>query len=74
MFRDESHDYGCLQDCVDNYLSDGGEDQGERLMADLRQILLEGYQYHFKKARAHSAALGSISAFVEKELSNESND
>jgi hypothetical protein len=72
MLREESYNYGLLQDCVDSYFTE--DDQGERLIADLRHILEDGYAYHYKKALAHLLALESLSAFAEKEPSNENND
>lgn len=73
MICDESYNYGRLQDCVDNYLLEG-DDQGEGLITDLLHILKEGYEYHYKKARADLAALESISSFAEKRPNNESNN
>lgn len=73
MISNESCNYDRLQDCVDSYLLEG-EDQGEKLIADLRHILEESYAYHYKKARAHLTALESISSFAEKRPNNESNN
>lgn len=73
MISNESCNYGYLQDCVDSYLLEG-DDQGEKLITDLRHILEEGYAYHYKKALAYLAALESISSFFEKKPNNESNN
>lgn len=73
MISNKSCNYDRLQDCVDSYLLEG-DDQGEKLIADLQHILKEGYVYHYKKALAHLAALESISSFAEKRPNNESNN
>lgn len=73
MTSNESHNYCCLQDCVDSYLLKE-DDQGEKLIADLQHILMEGYKYHYKKSLAYLTALESISAFAERRPSNETSD